>query len=89
MPTVERETERRFCVIAHASEALKFQIQIAVVVALPVGLLLWLDGGLWFFVLFVPNLYALGMALWAAARASDSRRVMYPFTIRLLPASRA
>jgi uncharacterized Tic20 family protein len=87
MPTVERETERRFCVIAHASEALNFQIQIAV--ALLVGLLLWLAGGLWFFVLFVPNLYALGMALWAAARASDSRRVRYPFTIRLLSGSRA
>lgn len=71
-----------------AAEALNFQLNMVLLLVSLIGLLLWLHAGWWWFILFVPNLYAFGMAIWGATRASDGQVVRYPFVLRILPSTR-
>lgn len=64
----------------HVVESLNFQLNMVVVVLLLLAALLWARGGWW----YVPNLYACGMALWGATRASRGRPVRYPFVVRVI-----
>lgn len=70
-----------------AAEAFDFQLNMVVLVLALVAALLWLRGGWWFFILFVPNLYAFGMALRAATRASRGEDTSYPTAFRVLGSS--
>lgn len=71
-----------------AAESLNFQLQmVALVLALVVLLLAGRAGWGWF-VLFVPNLYAFGMALRAATLESRGQAYRYPFVLHLLPSLR-
>jgi uncharacterized protein len=118
MLPADAESERRWCVLAHASallglilplgqilgpyltsllipersegarqqaaEALDFQLAMVVLLGVLVALLLWLRAGWWFLVLFLPNLYAFGMAIRGATRASRGQPFRYPLALRLL-----
>jgi uncharacterized Tic20 family protein len=66
------------------AEALNFQLNMVAVVLLLIVTLLWLRGGWAWFALFLPNLYAFGMALWGASRASRGDAVRYPFVLRVI-----
>ena len=72
----------------HAVEALNFQLNMVVLVMVLVAVLLWLRAGWWFLILLIPNLYAFGMAVWGATKASRGYLFRYPWVLRLLPASR-
>jgi len=72
-----------------AVEALNFQLNMTTFVLLLVGVLLWRHAGWWFFILFAPNLYAFGMAVWGATKASRGQAFRYPCVLRVLPAARS
>lgn len=67
-----------------AADAFNFQLAMVALVAALLAALLWLRGGWWYFVLFVPNLFAFGMALLGASRASQGRVFHYPFGVPVL-----
>lgn len=121
MLAADAESERRWCVLAHASallglilplgqllgpyltsllipqraerarqqaaEAFDFQLVVVVLLGVLVALLLWLHAGWWFLILFLPNLYAFGMAIRGATRASRGEAFRYPWAPRLLRSS--
>lgn len=67
-----------------AVEALNFQLNMLVLLLSLIGLFLLAEAGWWWLAIFVPNLYAFGMALFAASRASRGRSFRYPLIVRIL-----
>lgn len=68
----------------HAREALNFPLNVVGVIAVMLGLLLWIEAGWWYLLLFVPNLYGYGAALRAATCASHGRPFRYRPCLRIL-----
>jgi uncharacterized Tic20 family protein len=74
--------ERR--VQVEATEALNFHLNMIVLLAVVIAVFSWLRAGWWWFAIFAPNLYWIGMSLVGASRASRDHAFRYPLVVRVL-----
>jgi uncharacterized Tic20 family protein len=66
-----------------ARQAIDFQLTVVLTVLLMVAVLVAVRGGYFYYLLFLPNLFGFGTAIWAATRASHERPVRYPTPLHL------
>lgn len=67
-----------------AADSMDFQLNVFVLLMSLLAFLLWVQGGWWFFVLFVPNLFGFGMAVAGATKAARGGDPRYPIAFRVL-----